>query len=65
MKYICNQCSNVFQADDITIHYISTDNRLEIIAICPSCLKNYMKKTKTATEQKEDDSAMRKMERKW
>jgi hypothetical protein len=65
MKYICNQCSTVFQADDITIHYITGNTGVEIIAICPSCLKNYLKKTKVATEQKEDDSARRKMKMKW
>jgi DNA-directed RNA polymerase subunit RPC12/RpoP len=65
MKYVCNRCSKVFQADDITIHYITGNNGLEIVAICPSCLEKYLGKTKEATDQKEDDIERRKMPMKW
>ena len=65
MKYICNRCGNVFQADDVTIHYVSGNNGLEIVAICPSDLEKYLKKTKGDTEQKEDDMERKKMKMKW
>jgi DNA-directed RNA polymerase subunit RPC12/RpoP len=65
MKYVCNRCSKVFQADDVTIHYMTGNNGLEIVAICPSCLEKYLGKTKDATEQKEDDIERRKMPMKW
>jgi hypothetical protein len=55
----------VFQADDMTIHYITGNNGLEIIAICPSCLENYLKKTQVSTEQKQDDIERKKMKMKW
>jgi DNA-directed RNA polymerase subunit RPC12/RpoP len=65
MKYVCNRCNKVFQADDITIHYITGNNGLEIVAICPSCLEKYLGKTKGDTEQKQDDIERRKMPMKW
>jgi hypothetical protein len=65
MKYICNRCGNVFQADDITMHYMIGDNGLEIVAICPLDLEKYLEKTKAATEQKEDDFERKKMKMKW
>jgi DNA-directed RNA polymerase subunit RPC12/RpoP len=65
MKYVCNRCSNVFQADDITIHYTKDVNGFEIIAICPSCLEKYLEKTKGAIEEKEDDIERSKIPRKW
>jgi len=65
MKYVCNRCSKVFQADDITIHYTTGVNGLEIVAICPSCLEKYMAKTKGDTDRKEDDIERNKMKRKW
>jgi hypothetical protein len=65
MKYVCNRCSKVFQADDITIHYIIGNNGLEIVAICPPCLENYLEKTKQDTDRKEDDSERRKMKMQW
>jgi hypothetical protein len=65
MKYVCNRCGNVLQADDMTIHYSTGNNGLEIVAICPSCLEKYLEKTKTATEQKEDDFERKKMKMKW
>jgi DNA-directed RNA polymerase subunit RPC12/RpoP len=65
MKYICNQCGKVFQADDITIHYITGDNGVEIVTICPSCLVKYLKKAKVDTDIKEEDAERMKMERKW
>ena len=64
MKYVCHRCGKVFQADDITIHYTTGDNGLEIVAICPSCLEKYLKKTKGDIEQKEVDIKRRKMPRK-
>ena len=65
MKYVCNQCGKVFQADDITIHYTTGDNGLEIVAICPSCLERYLDKTKVDTDRKDEDAERMKMNSKW
>ena len=65
MKYICNTCAKVFQADDITIHYTTGANGLEIIAICQLCLDEYMDKTKVDTDRKDEDTKGMKMKRKW
>jgi hypothetical protein len=65
VKYICNRCAKVFQADDITIHYTTGENGLEIVAICPSCLESYLDKTKVDTDIKEDENERMKMKRKW
>jgi hypothetical protein len=65
MKYIFNRCAKIFQGDDITIHYTTGDNGLEIVTFCPSCLEKYLEKTKGDTEQKEDDIEQRKMPMKW
>lgn len=65
MKYMCNRCSRVLQADDITIHYTTNVNGLEIIALCPTCLEAYLTKTKTDTDKKEEDVQRRKIESKW
>jgi hypothetical protein len=65
MKYICNQCDKVFQADDITIHYTTGDNGLEIVAICKLCLDEYLEKTKVDTNRKDDENERMKMKRKW
>jgi len=65
MKYVCSRCAKVFQADDITIHYTTGDNGLEIVAICPSCLEKYLDKTKVDTDRKEEDDESFKMKRKW
>jgi len=55
MKYIFNRCAKIFQRDDVTIHYKTGDNGLEIVAFCPSCLEKYLEKTKGDTNRKEDD----------
>ena len=65
MKYICNQCAKVFQADDITIHYTTSHKGLEIAAICKSCLEDYLHKTKADTYIKDDNAERMKMKRKW
>jgi len=65
MKYICNKCSNVFQADDITMHYSTGTKGVEINAICPSCLEKYRGKRIRETKQKEDENERNKMIRKW
>jgi len=65
MKYICNQCAKVFQADDITIHYKTSHNRLEIAAICQLCLEDYLEKTKADTDRKDEDAERRETKRKW
>jgi hypothetical protein len=65
MKYVCNRCGNVFQADDMTIHYLTGNNGLEIVAICPSDLERYLEKIKATTELKEDDAERKKMKMKW
>jgi len=31
MKYICNKCGKVFNAEDITIHYTTGEKGLEIV----------------------------------
>ncbi|MCJ7570467.1 MAG: hypothetical protein MUO82_01110 [Candidatus Thermoplasmatota archaeon] len=56
MKYICNKCGKVLQAEDITIHYTTGDNGLEIVAICKLCLDEYLKKTKINTNKKDEDA---------
>ena len=65
MKYVCSRCDKVFQADDITIHYTTGDNGLEIVAICSSCLESYLDKAKVNTDRKEDENERREMKRKW
>ena len=65
MKYIFNRCAKILQGDDVTIHYTTGDNGLEIVAICPSCLEKYLDKTKVDTDRKEDDDERFKMKRKW
>ena len=55
MKYIFNRCAKIFQGDDITIHYTTGDNDLEIVTFCPSCLEKYLEKTNEDTDRKEDD----------
>jgi len=65
MKYICNQCAKVFQADDITIHYKKNHNGLEIAAICTSCLDDYLNKTKINSDTKSEEDKRGKMVRKW
>lgn len=65
MKYVCNLCLGVFQADDITIHYKKDPNGFDIIAICTSCLKKYMDKMKVDIEKIEEDAERMKMKRKW
>ncbi len=68
MKYVCNRCAKVFQADDITIHYTKGSDGLEIVVICPSCLESYLDKTKVASDRKEEDAErtkIMKMKRKW
>ncbi len=65
MKFVCNLCGKVFQADEITIHYTTGANGLEIISICPSCLDGYLEKKKVNTDRKEDENERMKMKRKW
>ena len=65
MKYVCNRCAKVFQADDITIHYTTGDNGLEIVAVCTSCLENYLSKTKIDTDRKDENAERMRMKRKW
>jgi len=65
MKYVCNPCGKIFQADDITIHYVTGNKGLEIVAICTSCLEKYLGKINKATAQNEDDVERKKMKMKW
>jgi len=68
MKYVCNRCAKVFQAEDITIHYTKGSNGLVNVAICPSCLERYLDKTKVETDRKEEDAErtkIMKMKREW
>lgn len=55
MKYIFNRCAKIFQGDDVTIHYTTGDNGLEIVAFYPSCLEKYLEKIKGDTNRKEDE----------
>ena len=65
MKYICNKCGKVFQAEDITIHHTTGDNGLEIVAICKLCLDEYLQKTKVNADIKDEDTERMEMKRKW
>jgi len=65
MKYICNRCAKVFQSDDITIHYTTGDNGLEIVAVCQHCLDKYLEKTKDNAYTKKDENERMAMKRKW
>jgi hypothetical protein len=40
MKFICKRCGNIFESEDMTIHYIIGIKGLEIISLCPLCLMN-------------------------
>jgi len=46
MKYIFNRSAKIIQGDDITIHYTTSDNGLELVAFGPLCLEKYLVKTK-------------------
>ena len=65
MKYVCNRCAKVFQADDITIHYTAGDKGLEIVAVCQLCLDEYLETTKATKDRKEDENERMKMQMKW
>jgi hypothetical protein len=65
MKYICNQCTNIFEADDITIHYKTGEKGLEIASICQCCLDEYLKKLKVDDNKKIDNNERMKMKRRW
>ena len=65
MKYICNRCGKVIQEHNVTIHYTTGDNGLEIVAICQLCVDDYMEKTKVKTNRKTDNAERMKMKRKW
>ncbi|MDH7506655.1 MAG: hypothetical protein QHH15_02550 [Candidatus Thermoplasmatota archaeon] len=65
MKFVCNLCLGVFQAEEITVHYKKDSNGLNIIAICPSCLNKYMDKIKVDTQKNEEDAERMKMKMKW
>jgi hypothetical protein len=65
MKYICNQCGKVIQEHDVIIHYTNGSSGLEIVAICQSCLDDYLEKTKVNTNRKVDTAERLKMKRKW
>jgi len=65
MKYICNKCGKVFQAEDITIHYTVGEDGLEIVAVCKLCLDKYLEKTNANTDRKDEDAERMKMKRKW
>jgi len=65
MKYVCNRCGKVIQEHDVTIHYTRGSSGLEILAICQSCLDDYLKKTKLNSDRKDEDTERMKMQRKW
>ncbi len=65
MKFVCNLCGKVFQADDITIHYTAGANGSETVAICKLCLDEYLEKTKVDADRDEDETERGKMKRKW
>jgi len=65
MKYICNQCGEVIQKHDVTIHYKKGSDGLEIVAVCQQCLEKYLEKTKENAYKKADENERMKMKRKW
>jgi len=65
MKYICNKCGKVSQEHDVIIHYTKGSDGLEIAAVCPLCVDEYLEKTKIETDRKEDQDERMKMKRKW
>jgi len=65
MRYICNNCGKTIHEHDVTIHYIKGSNGLEIAAICQLCLEDYLEKTKSDTDRKDEDAERREMKRKW
>ena len=65
MKYICNGCSKIIQEHDVTIHYTTGSDGLEIVAICQLCLEKYLEKTKGDAYTKKDLNERMKMKRKW
>ena len=65
MEYICNSCGKVIQEHDVTIHYTRGSSGLEILAICQSCLDDYLEKTKLNSDRKDEDAERMKMKRKW
>ncbi len=46
IKYIVHRCANLFQGDDIAIHYTTSDDGSETLSFCPACLDKYREKTK-------------------
>ena len=64
MKYLCNKCGKVFQAEDITIHYTTGEKGLEIITICKFCIDEYLQKTKLDADRKDEDAERMKIKRK-
>ena len=65
MRYICNRCDKIVQEHDVIIHYTMGSNGLEIVAICQSCIDDYLEKTKVNTNRKIDNAERMKMKRKW
>ena len=65
MKYICNRCGKVTQEHDVTIEYTKGSDGLEIVAVCPLCLEEYLEKTKADTDRKGDEDERMRMKRKW
>ena len=65
MKYICNQCANVFEENDIIIHYKTGEKGLEIVSICQCCLDQYMKKLELNSNKKIENDFRNKIKRKW
>ncbi|MDG6228701.1 MAG: hypothetical protein QCH96_01895 [Candidatus Thermoplasmatota archaeon] len=65
MRYICNQCGTVIQEHNVTTHYKTGPNGLEIVAICQLCLAEYLEKEKVDTDRKGEDTELKKIVRKW
>lgn len=65
MKNVCNQCYKVFQADDMTIHYVTGEKGFEIVAVCPQCLDDYLVKTRADSDRKKENIERKRIGSRW
>jgi len=65
MKYICDRCGEVVQEHDVTMHYTTGSDGLEIVAVCQLCLEQYLEQIKEDAYRKKDENERMKMKRKW
>jgi hypothetical protein len=65
MKYIYNQCGEVIQEHDVTIHYTKDLDGLEIVDVCKLCWKKFLEKTEGDSYRKKDENERMKIKREW